>query len=170
MHTYGGLRATEAEVFDRTRLAIDLDDATDPYAPMAVFLMIGIPRPPPDWMRDQALEIAVERLGTRIGDLAGNRHSIYRMRATEICAIVEGDVTGLCDELWELNSELERERNLPMGIVIALVVMPEEATDTEAVLMLADRRLATSTQRARPGAFSSDAWARLSSVPVGLVS
>ena len=146
MNTHGspvGLAATEAEIFDRTRLAIDLDEATDPDAPLSALLMIGLPRPALGTITDPILRTAIEQLGNRIGELVGNRGSIYRMRATEICAIVEGGISDMREVLWALNGEFTHGPELAREVVVALVVMPEEATDALAALMLADRRMAT---------------------------
>jgi hypothetical protein len=129
------------EAFDRTRLLIDLDEATDPEAEPSLLVIVGVPRGAERMPADPAARLFVARLEETIGHLVGDAGSIYRTRATEVCALVDGGVSELREVLTGIEAELARDQRPSIPAVVGVVSLPEEATEAVAALALADERM-----------------------------
>jgi hypothetical protein len=136
---------TTGEAFDRTRLLIDLDEATDTESSPALLLIVGVPRDRDGADSDPAVKLFMARLEETMAILVGAAGSVYRTRSTEVCALVEGSVSELRDILGGLHTELAREQRPFCEAVVGIVSLPEEAGDALDALALADERMARST-------------------------
>ena len=136
---------TTVEAFNRTRLLIDLDEATDSESSPALLLIVGVPRAGGGAGSDPAVTLFMARLEETMASLVGSAGSIYRTRSTEVCALVEGSVSELRDVLGGLQTELAREQRPFCEAVVGIVSLPEEAGDALDALAIADERMARST-------------------------
>lgn len=132
--------ASQTHVFDRARLYVDLDEATDTASPSTTLLVVGFRR-----RRDRqpsALTRNDVQLLDRLDTLIGDYGAIYRTRATEVCALValaEDELDDLTDDIELLLIDLHRKGSVGIG----LVNVPEEAGDAVSALALADEKLMT---------------------------
>ena len=129
------------EAFNRTRLLIDLDEATDPDSEPSLLLIVGVPRGEERMPADPAARLFMARLEETIGHLVGDAGSIYRTRSTEVCVLVEGSVSELRDVLAGVQAELERDQRPSIPAVVGIVSLPEEAAEATTALVLADERM-----------------------------
>jgi hypothetical protein len=140
--------AQSVEIFDRARLLIDLDEATDPASPASSLLVLGLPhaaeltpaRAVPE------LEELVVQLRDRLAELVGENGTVYRTRATELCAVIEGRLSPSDGLLDAIRTELDLDCE-PFAVHVSLgcVALPGEASDPSAALALADERARTIT-------------------------
>jgi hypothetical protein len=134
------LSAAESHVFDRARLYVDLDEATDSTCPAATLLVAGFKR-----RRDRqpsALTRNDVQLLDRLDALMSDYGSIYRTRAAEVCALLtleEDELDDLTDEIERMLFEFHRKGTVGIG----LVNVPGESTDAVSALALADAKLMT---------------------------
>jgi hypothetical protein len=135
---------TTVEAFNRTRLLIDLDEATDPESPPALLMIVGVPRDAGGAATNPAVTLFMARLEETMASLVGSAGSIYRTRSTEVCALVEGRVPELRDVLGGLHAELAREQRPFCEAVVGIVSLPEEVGDALGALALADERMTRS--------------------------
>jgi hypothetical protein len=152
------LRVTETHVFERARLLVDLDEASDSVSAASTLVVVGFRR-----RRDRpgsALTRNDIALLDRLSELLGCLGSIYRTRWTEVCALV--DLAD--DELEPLLRELRRvlvEQNRRATVGVGVVTVPEETDDAVSALALADSRLiGDSTGRRKPKASPSSPASR----------
>ena len=138
------LSAGETHVFDRARLYVDLDEATDSSSPAATLLVVGFRR-----RRDRqpnALTRNDVELLDRLVSLIADHGSIYRTRAAEVCALLaleEHELDDLTDEIEGMLVDFHRKGTVGIG----LVNVPEESTDAVSALALADAKLMTAGTR-----------------------
>lgn len=143
--------ATRAEVLDRARLVIDLDEATDPEAFPSALLLVGVPRSGHGVPPDLVTTSLIEGLGTWVGELVGDRGSVYRTRSTEVCALIDGDAHELGDVRAALQRKLAHEDCARSGVTVAFVALPAETTDAVGALELVDRRMTARGTGGLPG-------------------
>ncbi len=132
-----------SEIFDRTRLLIDLDEATDPTSPASALLVLGLPQPGENRATFSTAEIEklVEHLRDRLADLVGNNGSVYRTRSTELCAFIDGKLLPSDHLLDTIRTELDLQcEPLAVRVSLGCVSLPVEATEPTAALALADER------------------------------
>ncbi len=142
------LSPTETQVFDRARLLVDLDEATDESSAPSTLLVVGYRRRRHN--PDTALTRTDEALLGRLGELLGEVGPVYRTRSTEVCALVDLDEDDLDDLISEIKLLLvEHQRGATVAVGTATV--PGEASDAVSALALADARLLTrATGRTSP--------------------
>jgi hypothetical protein len=132
-----------SEIFDRARLLIDLDEATDPTSPASALLVLGLPLPGENRATFSTAEIEelVEQLRDKLAGLVGNNGSVYRTRSTELCAFIDGKLLPSDDMLDLIRTELDLEcEPLAVRVSLGCVALPGEATEPTAALALADAR------------------------------
>ncbi len=132
-----------AEIFDRARLLIDLDEATDPTSPACALLVLGLPHPGEQrtTFSTAEIEVLVAHLRDRLADLVGDNGSVYRTRSTELCAFIDGTVSPSDDLLDAIRTELDLEcEALAVRVSLGCVSLPGEASDPTSALALADER------------------------------
>jgi|SRR5579871_624240 len=133
-----------AQLFDRTRLLIDLDEATDPSSPASSLLVLGLPHPGEDreeGFSSTELDELVVHLRDRLVELVGDNGSVYRTRSTELCAFIDGGLSPTDDILDAIRTELDLEcEPLAVRVSLGCVSLPGEAGDAAAALALADER------------------------------
>jgi hypothetical protein len=129
------------EAFNRTRLLIDLDEATDPESEPSLLVIVGVPRGAERMPADPAARLFMARLEETIGHLVGDAGSIYRTRSTEVCALVEGTVAERSEVLAGLRAELARDQRPSVPAVVGIVSLPGEAAEAVSALALADERM-----------------------------
>ncbi len=140
------LLETRTQVFERARLLIDLEEATDPASADGTLLVLGFRR-----RRDRPASAMTRNdiaLLDRLSDLVGSLGPVYRTRCTEVCALLDlGD-----DEVDRLVQELRRilvEEKRRATVGIGVVMLPEEALDPVTALAAADTRLLGDTTARR---------------------
>jgi hypothetical protein len=133
--------ASRNEIFDRQRLLVDLDDATDPTSPPTVFVVIALRS------RAEAAD-ALTLFRDWFARVVGTLGTSYTPRANEICAIVERSerLNGL---LSILQDDIQSAAAPRLQIGCGVVELPREACDAMAALALADRRLTEAHGRTR---------------------
>ena len=127
------IHETPTQIFDRTRLLIDLDEATDPSSPPSVFVVVGL-RCVGD-VDDLLVELR-DRFAAAVGPLGAT----YTTRGTELCAIIERS-DGLGAVLDTIRGDLETAAGAHVSVVSGMAELPREACDATAALALADQRL-----------------------------
>ena len=148
-------KSESSEIFDRTRLLIDLDEATDPNSPASSLLVLGLPLPGESRATFSTAEIEelVEHLRDRLADLVGNNGSVYRTRATELCAFIDGRLLPTDDLLQAIRTSLDLEcEPLAVRVSLGCVSLPTEASEPTAALALADERARAMKSAATNGA------------------
>jgi len=127
------------EIFDRSRLLVDLDEATAPESPHAVLLVIGLRQLGDAVARDGSDEIVAD-LRAGFTELVGADGTDYQTRGSELCAILDDPtvvsriVTGIEERLAGYGEPLFRA-------ACGIVELPAEADDAVSALTLADRRV-----------------------------
>jgi hypothetical protein len=123
--------AETVELFDRSRLLVDLDEATDPDSPASVLVVVGL--------RGIGLAETLRESFAAVVDGVG---TVYCTRSTELCAILDGDVQDLAEVLDAVRGMFGREAD-QRGVRIStgLVELPREAHGAPEALALADRRM-----------------------------
>jgi hypothetical protein len=127
------IHETRKQIFDRTRLLIDLDEATDPSSPPSVFVLVGL-RCVGD-VDDLLVELR-HRFAAAVGPLGAT----YTTRGTELCAIIKrSDGPGAV--LDTIRRDLEAAAGTYVRVASGMAELPREACDATAALALADQRL-----------------------------
>jgi len=137
------LSASQAHVFDRARLFVDLDEATDWTGSPSTLLVVGFRR------RRDRRQCELTRndiaLLARLEEMIGDFGHIYRIGSAEVCALLPAagdEIDELLEEIDEALVEFQRRGSVGIGYV----TVPEEASDAAAALALADERLMTSAR------------------------
>jgi hypothetical protein len=131
------------QLFDRARLLIDLDEATDPSSPASSLLVLGLPHPGEEreTVSTSEMESLVVHLRDRLAELVGDNGSVYRTRSTELCAFIDGKLSPSDDLLDLIRTELDLEcEPLAVRVSLGCVSLPGEADEPTAALALADER------------------------------
>lgn len=143
---------TRSEVFDRSRLLIDLDEATDPASPPTLLLVFGFhgPSGPLEEAAEMQAIDSLTRLRDRFAAVVGEGGATYRTRKTELCAIIDGFYAASDDLLEAIGAELELESEaIGAAVAMGIVELPDEAPDAITALTIADRRLKGAAAAAR---------------------
>jgi len=135
------IHETRNQIFDRARLLIDLDEATDPSSSPSVFVVVGL-RCVGD-VDDLLVELR-HRFAAGVGPLG----TTYTTRGTELCAIIER-TDGLDAVLDAIRRDLEAAAGARVFVASGRAELPREACDAIAVLALADQRLTAATGAVR---------------------
>jgi hypothetical protein len=129
------------ELFDRTRLLVDLDEASDPESPAAVLVVVGL-RGLGEAADEPVEPTTVEELRDRFTAIVGASGAVYRTRSTELCAILDGDARELASVLDAVQEVFATEAaHLDVGVSTGFVELPREAHGAPEALELADRRM-----------------------------
>jgi GGDEF domain-containing protein len=143
--------AEQVELFDRSRLLVDLDEATDPAGPDAVLVVVRLSGFG-DTSGESGIDPVVAQLRERFAALVGSSGTAYRTRSTELCAILDGDARDLSSVLGALQDVFAAEaEQLDVRVSTGLVELPGEAHGAPEALALADRRLTGADGQSRPG-------------------
>ena len=130
-----------AEIFDRNRLLVDLDDATDPESPSSVLVVVGL-RGLGEILRESGSSPIVDQLHERFAAVVGQAGAVYCTRATELCAILDGTMHDLVEVLGAIHEGFSREAaRVDVRISTGFVELPREATHALDALALVDRRM-----------------------------
>ena len=142
----GGVSTTisfqqSSELFDRARLFVDLDEATDPVSPDSVLLVVGLHGLGGGLVRTGS-NLIVSRLRDRFVAVVGDSGATYGTRSTELCAILEGSSHDLVELLGAIHEGIAREAaKVDVRVSTGVVDLPREAAGAPEALALADRRL-----------------------------
>lgn len=137
------------QLFDRSRLFIDLDEATDPESPDSVLVVVALRRLA-ETFGDSGVHPIVTQLRHRFVAIVGVSGATYRTRSTELCAILDGGRQELVQVLAAIHEGLTREAaRLDVRVSTGFVELPQEADGALEALMLADRRLTAADGPAR---------------------
>ena len=129
------------ELFDRNRLLVDLDEATDPDSPDAVLVVVGL-QVSSEASGEVGAHPGVAQLRERFAAIVGGSGAVYRTRSSEVCAILDGAVHDLADVLRAVSEDLHREAaQLDVRVSTGFVELPREADRGPEALELADRRM-----------------------------
>ena len=129
------------ELFDRNRLLVDLDEATDPDSPDAVLVVVGL-QVSSEVSGEIGAHPGVAQLRERFAAIVGDAGAVYRTRSTELCAILDGDVHDLAGVLGAVHGDFARAAaQLDVRVSTAFVELPREADGAPEALALADRRM-----------------------------
>lgn len=133
--------AGNVELFDRIRLMVDLDEATDPDSPGSVLVVVGL-RGLGEAIGERGSHPLVSQLTDRFAAIVGSSGAVYRTRSTELCAILDGAVHDLVEVLGAIHEVFVREAaRMDVRISTGFVELPREAVGAPAALGLADRRM-----------------------------
>ena len=123
--------AVQSQLFDRNRLLVDLDEATDPDSPDSVLLVVGL--------RGIGLAETLRDSFATAVDCSG---TVYCTRSTELCAILDGGVEDLAEVLEAVRGMFVREAGRHgVRVFTGLVELPREAYGAPEALALADERM-----------------------------
>ena len=129
------------ELFERSRLFVDLDEATDPASPDTVLVVVGM-RGLGETFAELGIGPVVSELRERFAAIVGGAGAVYRTRSTELCAILDGGVHDLAAVLGAVHGDFAREAaQLDVRVSTAFVELPREADGAPEALALADRRM-----------------------------
>lgn len=134
---------TRREVFDRNRLLVDLDEATDPSHPPTVLLVAGLRSLGSAFDAQEDADTLLTRVRERFGAVVGDTGATYHTRANELCAIIDSAYRSQ-SLVAQIKAAIAQETDRPERVVWALVELPHEACDAIAALTLADGRLSGS--------------------------
>ena len=150
-------RATRAELFDRLRLVADLDDVTAPESPPSVLLIVGRPRVPGGDPNEEPSPELVQ-FSNRLAEMVAVRGSVYRTRATEVCALVDLGPAQFMRLLGAIEEHL-RVEGADEALSIAYVTLPTiDAPDAVTALTIADSRLVEPAARQALAIPQPSAW------------
>jgi hypothetical protein len=131
----------QTQVFDRTRLLVDLDEATDPGAPPSVLVVIGL-HGLGESFTDRGSNPVVDKLRAQLVAIVGDSGSTYSTRLTELCAILDGALPALNQVLGAIHDGFAREAaRVDVRVSIGFVELPGEPLDAPDALAIADRRM-----------------------------
>jgi hypothetical protein len=151
-------RATRAEILDRLRLVADLDEATAPESPPSVLLIVGRPRVP-GWEPNEEPPPDLVQFSDRLAEMVAVRGSVYRTRATELCALIDVGPSKFVRLLAAIEAHL-RSEGADEALSVGYVTLPaDEVPDAAAALKIADSRLAAPAPELHPMATpQANAW------------
>jgi len=125
------------ELFDRNRLLVDLDEATDPGSPDSVLVVVGL-----QGLGELGSHPALSRLRDRFAAIVGASGAIYHTRSTELCAILDGDMHDVAGVVGVIHEVFVREAlGVDVRVSTGFVELPREAEGAPQALALADQRL-----------------------------
>jgi len=128
------------ELYDRSRLLVDLDEATDPDSVDSLLVVVAL-RGLGETAANDGSDSVVSHLRERFVEIVGDAGAVYCTRSTELCAIVDGGIQDLAQLLTALDGFVHEAARIDVRVLTALVEMPREATEAPEALGLADRRL-----------------------------
>jgi hypothetical protein len=133
--------AEPVELFERSRLLVDLDEATDPASPDTVLVVVGL-RGLGESFAETGTDPVVTQLRERFAAIVGGAGAVYRTRSTELCAILDGGVAEVTEVLEAVHGVFAGEAaRLEVRVSTAFVELPREAEGAPEALALADRRI-----------------------------
>lgn len=128
------------QLFDRSRLLIDLDEATDPASPDSVLVVVGL-RGLGETFAESGAHPLVSQLRDRFVAIVGDSGATYSTRSTELCAILDGRIHDLVEVLAAIHETFAREAaRADVRVSTGFVELPLEAEGALEALELADRR------------------------------
>jgi hypothetical protein len=129
------------ELFERSRLLVDLDEATDPTSPETVLVVVGM-HGLGETFAEPGTHPVVAELRERFAEIVGDAGAVYRTRVAELCAILDGGVHDLAEVLGAVHGIFVREAaRLDVRVSTGFVELPREADNAPEALALADRRV-----------------------------
>jgi hypothetical protein len=133
--------AEQTCLFDRNRLVVDLDEATDPDAPESVLVVVGL-RGLGETFAQSGSHPIVKQLRDRFAAVVGGSGAVYATRSTELCAILDGTMHDLVGVLAAIHVGFAREAaRVDVRVSTGFVELPREASRAPEALALADRRM-----------------------------
>jgi hypothetical protein len=133
--------AVQSQLFDRNRLLVDLDEATDPDAPESVLVVVGL-RGLGELSAQSGSHPIVNQLRDRFAAIVGGSGAVYRTRSVELCAILDGAMHDLVGVLSSIHEGFTREAaRADVRVSTGFVELPREASRAPDALALADRRM-----------------------------
>jgi len=134
------------ELFDRNRLLVDLDEATDPDSPSSVLVVVGLHGLSESSAEPGSHPIVVQ-LREHFGTIVGTAGATYSTRATELCAILDGATDDVIEMLGAIHDGFAGEAaRVDVRVSMGFVELPRDAEQAPEALALADRRM-TSADR-----------------------
>lgn len=131
-------------VLDRSRLFIDLDEATDPERPESVLVVFGFEALEEHHERgvDSAAETLLRQVASRVTRRITGFGTLYQPRRVELCALLDGSLIDLRRLLAEIRAEVDGlVRPYGARTTLGLAALPAEASDPLTALALADQRV-----------------------------
>jgi hypothetical protein len=137
--TITALPSATVTVFDRNRLLVDLDEATDPGSPPAILLVIGL-RHLGEAVAGNGSDEVLAELHKTFTELVEGAGSDYRTRGSELCAILHrpADADGI---VAAIEARLAIYSEPAIRASFGVVELPAEASDALGALALADSRV-----------------------------
>ena len=133
------LSISTVEAFDRNRLMVDLDEATDPNSPPAVLLVVGL-RQLGEIVAGNRSDETLARIRDVFAEIVGSVGTDYRTRGTELCAILDQPA-----KVERIVAALEQQLAALAGpefrAACGAVELPAEAHDALEALLLVDKRV-----------------------------
>jgi hypothetical protein len=132
---------TSTQLFDRSRLLVDLDEATDPNAPDSVLVVVGLHGLGEEFGESGAHPIVMQ-LRDRFTAIVGGSGATYSTRYTELCAILDGSVHDVVQVLGAIHEGFARAAaRVDVRVSTGFVELPREAFGAPEALSLADHRM-----------------------------
>ena len=129
------------QLFDRNRLLVDLDEATDPDSPPSVLVVVGL-RGLGESSAESGPHPIVSQLRDRFVAIVGTAGATYSTRSTELCAILDGATDDVIEILGAIHEGFAREAaSVDVRVSMGFVELPRAAEDAPEALSLVDRRM-----------------------------
>jgi hypothetical protein len=132
---------TSTQLFDRSRLLVDLDEATDPESPDSVLVVVGL-HGLGETFDEPGSHPIVTQLRERFVAIVGGSGATYSTRSTELCAILDGGVHDVVQVIGAIHEGFARAAaRADVRVSTGFVELPREAEGVPEALALADRRM-----------------------------
>jgi hypothetical protein len=132
---------SSTQLFDRSRLLVDLDEATDPGSPDSVLVVVGLHGLGEEFGESGSHPI-VTQLRDRFTAIVGDSGATYSTRSTELCAILDGSVHDVVQVIGAIHEGFARAAaRADVHVSTGFVELPGEASAAPDALSLADRRM-----------------------------
>jgi len=129
------------ELFDRNRLLVDLDEATDPESPPSVLVVVGLHGLGETYDGGKP-DATVGKLREGFAEIVGIAGATYRTRNTELCAILDGTVDDVVEVLAAIHKGFARAaERVDLRVSMGFAELPRDAEGAGEALSLVDRRM-----------------------------
>lgn len=129
-------------LFDRNRLLVDLDEATDPDSPPSVLVVVGLRGLGESSAESGLHPIVSQQLRERFAAIVGTAGATYSTRSSELCAILDGTTDDVVETLGAIHAGFAGEAaSVDVRVSMGFVELPRDAEGAPEALTLTDRRM-----------------------------